>query len=86
MIVVKIELWPKGIEKFKKDLGIMHIVNIGEDLEVGEYKVTIFNAGHLNRGYTSTNKRGYIGKDAGFKRQLESPWKLLQLACEAINV
>ena len=41
MIVVRIELWPKGSEEHKRLLSTMVIANVGGDVEIGKYEYVI---------------------------------------------
>ncbi len=45
MIVVKIELWPMGIESRKRELGRMLIVNQGGTHGRGDYHVRVMRKG-----------------------------------------
>lgn len=47
MIVVKIELWPGGLEDHprKAEIGRMYIANVGGNVERGEYDVAVCRRG-----------------------------------------
>ena len=59
MIVVKIELWPMGVEEKKKDLSRLYIANTGSnpDPNLGDYKVAIMKKGVLRAPW----EHGYGG-------------------------
>ncbi len=71
MIVVKIELWPHGLECHKKELGTMHIINDGTgDLKTGNYRCEIYRWGKNKVLW----RKGWFG---GFRRQVAGPWDAL---------
>lgn len=75
MIVVKIEMYPKGREEGSYPLGVMVITNDGTGTqEAGNYKYTISHAGvHLGK-----RKEPYKqGRVRGFRRTA-SPYRLVQ--------
>lgn len=41
MIVVKIEMWPKGDEEAKREIGRTYIYNAGGSLTRGDYEVRV---------------------------------------------
>lgn len=45
MIVVKLEMWPKGNEEKKYDLGRMYIANTGGSVERGDYVAAVCRKG-----------------------------------------
>jgi hypothetical protein len=80
MIVVKVELWPRGDKTKKRMLGKVFITNIGGDVDLGTYKVEAAHAGiyYGRKGFFKT------GKVIGFPRRL-SPYRLLCRALKAIG-
>jgi hypothetical protein len=77
MMVVKVELWPGGIEAAKQDLGTAYITNDGTGTaDIGNYDVRL---GRMRgRGVWRT------GRVEGFKRKILGPWDLLCLALAAL--
>lgn len=47
MIVVKVELWPKGDESKARQIGELKIVNVGGDDDRGDYSVNVLELGGL---------------------------------------
>ena len=45
MIVVKIELWPRGVEARAKEIGRMFVANIGGTHDRGDYSVAVARRG-----------------------------------------
>jgi hypothetical protein len=82
MLVVRIELWPKGDESTKRDLAVIAIANVGGDATAGDYEYAISNqAGTRYAGSLDPHellappqggKRPYWkrGKIVGFARSL----------------
>lgn len=74
MIVVKIELWPKGDEKRARPLGVIMIHNDGSgDAKTGNYKATLSHAGWFFGKRREPFKQCRV---RGFLRTL-SPYRLL---------
>lgn len=83
MLVIKIELWPFGNEKTKRELGRAHIINDGTgSLEIGNYVVKLFKSAEYSKN--NAGKVYKTGEVKEFKRLKGSPWELLKLAL--INV
>jgi hypothetical protein len=78
VVVVKVELWPWGSEKLKKEIGRMTITNDGtsDNPNIGNYIVRIFR-----KGSTETVQREAPVTD--YRRKTEPVWKLVRLALEA---
>ena len=56
MIVIKIEMWPKGDEKLKRSLGKAIICNDGKGtLTKGNYKCIFYKKGRSGKVYKETN-------------------------------
>lgn len=84
MIVIRMELWPKGAESLKRDLGVAHIVNVGGDGDLGNYEVTLFKAAEYSpKGAGGIWRRGVV---TGFPRSSKQhgPWDLLFRALKGI--
>ena len=78
MLVVKIELWPKGDESKARQIGRIDIINDGTGTsEFGNYNVNIHHSELLNK--TPLSRFYKIGKVTGFMRKL-SPYHLLMRA------
>ena len=77
VIVIRIELWPKGDEKLARTMGVGTIENIGTgSADRGNYRVRLSKFG--GKG---TWKRGYV---RDFPRTRLGPWDLLFRALSAI--
>lgn len=82
MVVVKIELWPKGDEKKARPLGTIIIANNATgDAQHGNYDVSASHAGI----YYGKRKEPYkTAKVTGFPRKW-SPYKLVAWALKALR-
>jgi hypothetical protein len=71
MIVVKIELWPKGFESKKRELGRLHIINdaSSDTLNKGNYKVNL-----LRKNTLKTLREGYV---TDYPRKSYNVWRLV---------
>lgn len=81
MVVVKIELWPHGLESKAREIGRAEIINDGTGTEeVGNYKIRLKHSGSW------VKKEGYwkTGGLSGYKRKVQSPYHLVMLALGAI--
>lgn len=86
MLVVRIELWPKGDESKKMVLGIGTIANDGQlsfskddpKGELGNYNVVL----HKAEAYAAKPGIWKKGKILGFPRLTLGPWDLLFRALE----
>lgn len=79
MIVVRVELWPKGDQQRARLLGLMRIANDGSGSEaLGNYHVTIDKSPEYAKR-PGIYRRGRV---QGFRRRL-GPWPLLQAALTA---
>jgi len=78
MIVIKIELWPKGFESRARELGKMYIANTGElgNGKRGNYHVRLFRKG------TNTVQRE--GSVENFPRHSYSVWRLVSRAIKSV--
>lgn len=85
MIVVKIELWPRGDESHKIDLGRMTITNDLTSLDptMGNYGVKIFKGQLYSRKPDDVWKTGRVGNFPRSSKQ-HGPWDLLYRALRTI--
>lgn len=80
MLVIKIELWPGGVEKKARPLGEVHIANDGSGtLDEGDYNVTLFKSPEYAKS-PGVWKRGRV---RGFPRKRLGPYDLLFRALRA---
>ncbi len=82
MIVVRIELWPKGDESRKVDLGTCRITNDGsekQNAEAGNYSV-VLTKGRLYSKNLGIWRTGHV---FDFPRKRLGPWDLLLRALQA---
>jgi hypothetical protein len=77
MIIVRVELWPRGDKSKARCLGEAEIANVGGTKEIGDYDVRLLKWGAGRR----TWKKGRL---AGFPRLKLGPWDLLYRALAAI--
>ena len=86
MIVVKIEMWPKGDESKKHELGRTYIYNAGGSLTKGDYEVRVCRKGkysftlddlHSGKGFTRT------ARVEGYPRLAYNIWRLVLQALGA---
>lgn len=45
MLCVKVEMWPRGDESKKYEIGRTYIANVGGDVERGDYQVAVCRKG-----------------------------------------
>lgn len=80
MIVVKIELWPKGEEKRAKELGRTYIYNKGDGTAAkGNYEVRVCRKGSFHKtGREIVAAKGFTrtGKVLGWPRLTQNIWRL----------
>ena len=82
MIVVKIELWPFGRYKDRREIGRAIIINDGTgDEKLGNYKVEFKHSGI----YYGKDGNYKTGKVKGFSRSL-SPYHLLARALKGAGI
>jgi hypothetical protein len=84
VIVIRMELWPRGDESKKRLLGVAQIANVGGTADLGDYDATIFKSPEYATR-PGVWKRGQV---SGFHRRSRwvGPWELLWLALEACGV
>jgi hypothetical protein len=80
MIVVHIELWPKGDESRKRELGVGRITNVGGDRRRGNYKVALLKSPEYAKS-EGIWRRGLVSNFPRFAPF--GPWDLLLLALHA---
>ena len=78
MIVVKVELWPKGFEGRKREIGRMTITNDGTSTERkrGNYDIKV-----MRRGTQTTVQR--TGRLENYAREAYCIWMLVGRAIKA---
>lgn len=82
MIVIKIELWPHGDRRRKKNIGTVVIANDGTGTPTrGNYHCVA--AGRGNRSTRPPCRQ--FGRVVGFARKSRSAYDLLKLALEAMR-
>lgn len=77
MIVVKVELWPRGDGSKAKEIGRTYIANIGGDQRVGDYQVAVCRKGTTKCpliGETKAARKGYV---EGYPRKSYNMWRLI---------
>ncbi len=80
MIVVKIELWPKGEESLKKELGRTYIHNCGGTDKKGDYKVRVCRKGDFepDREKIVDGKNcTRLGEVFNYPRKSYNVWRLI---------
>ena len=76
MLVVTVELWPRGDRSRARHLGTARIANVGGTRERGEYSVALSKWGRPDESWRT-------GVVRGFPRLQRGPWDLLLLALHA---
>lgn len=88
MLIIRIEMWPKGDHTRARSLGIATIANVGGTAEAGDYEARLFKSPEYS---SSAEKRPLElmltrptaketwrkGTVEGFKRLRHGPWDLL---------
>jgi hypothetical protein len=78
MIVIKVELWPRGYESRKREIARMHVTNKGTGTATrGDYKIQVMRKG-------SDDKVQREGEVLNYPRQSYSVWKLIQKALTTV--
>jgi len=86
MIVVKIELWPKGDANRAKELGRIYIANTGglKTDKKGDYKVAVCRKGSTKCPMPVNGKAAIkaarLGEVKNFPRKSYSVWRLISRA------
>ena len=79
MIVVKVELWPKGVERLKRELGRMTLSNVGVSAngKRGDYDIKLMRKGTKDKVQRTAGISGY-------PRESYPVWELVRLALNQI--
>lgn len=97
MLVVRIELWPRGDAARARSLGVASIVNVGDGTHaIGNYDVTLFKAPEYSKQAETRPLQQMLihplareiwkkGRIEGFPRQRLGPWDLLFRALGALT-
>jgi hypothetical protein len=74
MIVIKVEMWPRGVESRKREIGSLRIANDGTGTrEIGNYTYDLRGAKERTMGE---------GRVMGFARLREHVWDLITRVLE----
>lgn len=79
MIYIRVELWPKGDESRKREIGTAIIDNVGGTATTGNYRVRLLKSPEYAKR-TGVWKQGAV---VGFPRLRLGPWDLLFRALAA---
>lgn len=87
MLVVKLELWPHGDEKRKREIGRTYIANVGGSVSRGEYVAAVCRRGrhevprdlYAMAGSTETNgpRATRVGHVHDYPRLAYNVWRLV---------
>lgn len=79
MIVIKIEMWPKGFKERAYELGRMYITNDGtsKDPKRGNYKIKVVKKG-------TTDKVSREGEVENYPRKSYPVWELVKRAIGSV--
>ena len=80
MIVVKIEMWPKGDESEAREIGRTYIYNAGGSLTHGDYEVCVCRKNqfeHVPRKVLSGEGFTRTGRVEGYPRLACNVWRLI---------
>ena len=88
MIVVRLEMWPKGDSSKARSLGVATIANVGGNASTGDYECRLFKAPEYSRQAERRPLEQMLlrplaketwrkGRVLGFARQRLGPWDLL---------
>ena len=80
MIVVKVELWPLGVESQAREIGRAHISNVGGNNDFGNYQVELLKSAEYSRRRAGEIYRR--GKVINYQRE-RGPWPLLMYALQS---
>lgn len=90
MIVVKIELWPRGDKYRAKEIGRMYIANVGGTAERGDYLAAVNRRGDPSVSIARNAGETYLcrkvtrsGAVKDYPRQSYSVWRLIVRALKA---
>jgi hypothetical protein len=88
MIVIKLEMWPRGDHSRARSLGVATIANVGGTADTGDYEVRLFKAQEYSRQAETRPLQEMLtrplaketwrkGRVEGFRRLKLGPWDLL---------
>ncbi len=88
MIVIKLEIWPRGDHNRARPLGVATIANVGGTLQTGNYECRLFKAPEYSKQAETRPLHEMLtrpksketwrkGTVAGFSRLKLGPWDLL---------
>ena len=85
MLVVKIEMWPKGNEQRKREIGRTYIWNKGGDAKRGDYDVAVRRKGDYDRKAGTLPSEGATrtGEVLNYPRQSYNVWRLVSRALKS---
>lgn len=86
MIVVRIEMWPKGDESRAREIGRTYIYNAGGSLTKGDYEVRVCRKNrfeHVPRKVLSGEGFTRTGRVEGYPRLAYNVWRLVLRALRA---
>lgn len=95
MLVIKIELWPRGDHTRARSLGVATIENVGGDPKTGDYECRLFKAPEYSKQAETRPLHEILtkpkaketwrkGRVEGFARLRLGPWDLLFRALGAL--
>ncbi len=77
MIVIKIELWPKGDGLRCRELGRAYIANVGGTQKRGNYQVAVCRKGSTSCPLTGKTKAAREGIVENYPRLSYNVWRLI---------
>lgn len=80
MIVVKVELWPRGDGNKAKEIGRMYIANVGGTQDSGNYEVAVCRRGTTKCPLVGETKAVRTGSVRNFPRKSYNMWRLITRA------
>lgn len=86
MIVIRIEMWPKGSAALAHEIGRMFIYNDGGTETQANYEVRVCRRGRFERSPRDiVQARGFtrVGRVEGFSRKAHNVWKLVLRSLQA---
>ena len=95
MLVIKIEMWPRGNHAKARPLGVATIANVGGDAKVGDYECRLFKSPEYSKNAETRPLHEMLTKPLaketwrkarlnGFPRLRLGPWDLLLRALVAM--
>jgi len=80
MIVVKIELWPKGDSQKAREIGRSYIANVGGNMKKGDYEIAVCRRGSKRCPWFGETKAVRQGTIKNFPRLSYNVWRLVTRA------